>query len=272
MKIGLMISLRHGSDMDEKFRNAAELELSACQVSCYEVELYTKENAERIISAAKKYGISVTALWAGWSGPQEWNFYAGPETLGIVPKAYRFIRMKELLLASDFAELLGVTDIITHVGFLPENPNDPDYTGTVAAIRHLALYMKKKKQYFLFETGQETPTTLVRTIEDVGTDNLGINFDTGNLVMYGKANPVDALDVLGKYVRNVHCKDGVYPVCGKNLGKEVTFGTGKVDFPKIIEKLKAFNYTGPLIIEREHAGDKKIQDIILARDILRSLV
>ncbi len=272
MKIGLMIALRHGTDMDNEFKKAADLKLTACQISCYEVELYTKENADKILDASKKYNIEVTALWAGWSGPQAWNFYDGPELLGIVPKAYRFTRLKELFLASDFAELLGISDVVTHVGFLPENPNDPDFIGTVAALRNLVSYMKKKNQYFLFETGQETPITLVRMIEQIGLDNLGVNFDTANLIMYGKANPVDALDVLGKYVRNTHCKDGLFPTTGLELGKEVSVGTGRADFPKIIEKLKALNYNGALIIEREHAGDKQVQDIITARDILTSLL
>lgn len=45
-------------------------------------------------------------------------------------------------------------------------------------------------------------------IEDLGYDNLGINLDLANLLMYGKANPVDALDVFGRYVYGVHAKAG----------------------------------------------------------------
>lgn len=272
MKIGCMITLRKSMDLDAAFEKAASLDLNACQLSCYDIELHTVENAQKVRDASEKYGIEVTALWAGWSGPQEWNFYGGPETLGLVPKAYRFIRMKELMSASDFAELLGVSDIITHVGFLPENPNDPDFMGTVTAIRSIATYMKSKNQYFLFETGQETPVTLLRAIEEIGTNNLGINFDTANLILYGKANPVDALAILGKYVRNTHCKDGLYPTCGNELGKETPVSSGAVDFPAIIAQLKTCGYKGPLIIEREHAGEKQTDDIIHARNVLRSLL
>ena len=56
--------------------------------------------------------------------------------------------------------------------------------------------------------------------------------------MYGKANPLDALDVFGKYVRSFHAKDSFYPTDGRNLGKEVRLGEGKVDFAKIFMKLK----------------------------------
>lgn len=183
--------------------------------------------------ASQKHGIEITALWAGWTGPGEWNFYGGPQTLGIVPPAYRFTRLKELMAGADFARQLGVTDVITHVGFLPENPNDPDFTGTCAALRHLANYLKANGQYFLFETGQETPVTMLRAIEEIGTDNLGINFDTANLILYGKANALDAIDIFGKYIRNTHMKDGEFPTCGKYLGVEKPLGQGRANIPRV---------------------------------------
>lgn len=268
MKIGVLVSFKQDVNIDEKFRELAAINLNACQVCIWNEYLFTDENAELIKTAAKNHGIEITALWAGWDGPMVWDFYMGPQTLGLVPAAYRFSRLKQLFKASDFAEKLGVTDVITHVGFLPENPLDPDFAGTVGALRSLAQYMKEKGQYFLFETGQETPVTMLRAIEEIGTDNLGINFDTANLILYGKANSVDALEVFGKYVRNTHIKDGLYPTCGKKLGREVPAGEGKANFPAIIDKLKSLGYKGPYIIEREISGEKQMQDIIRARDML----
>ncbi|MFO8212519.1 hypothetical protein R2K36_34225, partial [Pseudomonas aeruginosa] len=78
----------------------------------------------------------------------------------------------------------------THVGFLPENPHDPMYAGLIDALREVAQHLKKNGQYLLFETGQETPVAILRAMEDIGTGNLGVNLDTGNLILYGKANPV----------------------------------------------------------------------------------
>ena len=34
-----------------------------------------------------------------------------------------------------------------------------------------------------------------------------ISTDSANLLMYGKANPIDALDIIGRYVRGVHAKE-----------------------------------------------------------------
>lgn len=272
MKIGILISLRQDTNIEEEFSKAIGMQLTCCQLCCWDTKLYTDENALKIKNAAQKTGMEITALWAGWSGPAEWNFYRGPATLGLVPQAYRFQRLKELFAASDFSEALGVTDVITHVGFLPENPFDPDFAGVIGALRSLANYMKAKGQYFLFETGQETPVTMLRAIEEIGTGNLGVNFDTANLILYGKANSVDALDTIGNYVRNTHCKDGHYPTCGRELGREVRLGEGKANFEALIQKLKELGYAGPLIIEREISGPQQTIDIKRARDILSTIL
>ena len=272
MKIGVMIPLKKNSDIDMEFARAKELQLNCCQLSVWDPTLYNPDTAKALRDASEIYGVEITALWAGYTGPCEWNFTYGPATIGLVPPAYRFQRLKELYQASDFALELGVTDIITHVGFIPINPDNPEFTGTVAVLRRLCKDMAKRGQWFLFETGQETPVTILRTIEAIGTENLGINFDTANLILYGMANSVDALDVFGKYVRNTHFKDGFYPTCGAKLGCEVAMGDGKANFPAIIAKLKELNYAGPYIIEREISGEKQTADIIRGRDMLLSLL
>lgn len=271
IKIGVMLHVRKGADILDEFRKISDMEMNCCQLSI-NAAMHSDEFAEQIIFASKQTGVEVTAIWAGLDGYTEWNFTAAPSTIGIVPSAYRDSRINKLYAASDFALKIGVTDVITHVGFIPENPYDPDFIGTVTALRGLARYMKPRGQYFLFETGQETPITLLRTIEEIGTDNLGINLDTANLILYGKANPVDSLDVFGKYVRNTHLKDGFYPVTGRELGKEVAIGQGKVDFPEIFKRLKELNYNGAYVIEREISGEQQIIDIKNARDYIKSLL
>ncbi len=267
--IGVQIVLRDGIDLEAEFNKALDMGLSSCQLCIWNTKLFgNAEFAEKVRATIEKTGFRVSALWAGWSGPCEWNFTAGPATIGLVPPAYRFLRVNELKAASDFAAGVGIKRVVTHLGFLPENPDDPNFNGTVAAIRHLARYMKSKGQQFLFETGQETPITMLRTIQAVGEDNLGINFDTANLILYGKGNPVDALDVFGKYVMDTHIKDGMYPTDGMSLGKEVKAGEGKANIREIVKKLDALGYEGIFTIEREISGEKQIQDIADARDLL----
>ena len=266
--IGVIIGYKKDTDLLEKFKQATELGLSCCQLTMWDVTMFCDEYKNKIEEASKATGMKVSAIWGGWTGPCEWNFSFGPSTIGLVPAAYRGQRLKELEMASEFAASLGVDTVITHVGFLPENPSDPDYIGTIGALRRLCKNMKAREQTFLFETGQETPVVLLRAIENIGYDNVGINLDTGNLVLYGKANPLDALDVFGPYVRQTHIKDGFYPTCGSLLGKEARAGDGKANIPAVIKKLCEMGYEGPFLIEREIKGDEQIRDIIHARDLI----
>lgn len=272
MKIGVLITLHTSDTIDEKFKRVKEFGLTSCQLCCWDMSQYTPEIAEEVNAACKKYGVEISTVWAGWSGPVKWNFYDGPLTLGLVPASYRDTRIRELKAGSDFAKLLGVENIATHMGYLPENPNTEEYRSTVCAIREVAEHCKRNEQYLLFETGQETPVTLLRTIEDIATENLGINLDPANLIMYGKANPVDALDVFGKYVKDVHAKDGVYPIDGRKLGKEVPLGEGKVNISALVKRLKEVGYDGPLTIEREIFGTEQDKDILAAKALLEELI
>lgn len=271
MKIGVVVRL-DDKNVDERFAEVRNFGFDVCQLIGWKHELFTDEIAEEILTACKKYDITISTFWCGWSGPAVWNFYDGPLTLGLVPTAYRFERMKDLMRGSDFAKKLGVPMVATHAGFLPENPNTAEYHEVVSALRTVANYCKKNGQKFIFETGQETPVTLRRVIEDIGTDNLGINLDPANLILYGKANPVDALDVFGEYVLDVHAKDGMYPTDGKNLGRETPLGEGRVNFPALISKLREIGYDKTLIIEREISGEKQRSDIILGKKLLEELI
>lgn len=272
MKIGNLIIFNSVETIEEKFKIQNKNGFGSCQICCWNMDLLTKENAEFIRELSKKYEVEISAVWCGWSGPAVWNFYEGPETLGLLPEEYRETRVNELKKGCDFAEKLGVTDIATHMGFIPENPNDPQFKPMCDAIREVAEYAKNKGQWILFEAGQETPTAMLRCFEEVGTDNLGVNLDTANLILYGKANPVDALDVFGRYVRNIHAKDGLYPNNGKELGRETRIGEGKVDFKALFKKLKEIGYDSFVTIEREISGEQQLIDIRYAKEFLTRMM
>lgn len=270
MKLGVILPL--GDDTAADFKKIHELGFPTCQLNCWDARRMSFETAEQVLAACEDYHVEITALWCGWPGPKAWDFIDGPLTLGLVPPAYRAERLDALLQGADFARQIGVKRLVTHVGYIPENPNDPQYREVVAALRHLVGYCREQEIHFLFETGQETPVTLLRTIDDIGLDNVGINLDPANLILYGKANPLDALDVIGQYVMGVHAKDGLYPTNGRQLGREVPLGEGKVNFPALIARLKELGYDGALTIEREISGDEQIRDILSAKRLLESLL
>lgn len=270
MKLGLIVPFQKSIKIE--FEKCLDLGLPTCQLVAWNQSMFTTEMADITKDAIGETGIEVTTLWAGWPGPAVWDFVNGPDTLGLVPVVYQWVRLEALKRASDFAKAVGIGSITTHVGFIPESPHDPLYTKVLIAIRIIAEHCKNNGQNFCFETGQETPVTLLRTIEEVGLDNLGINLDPANLLMYGKGNPIDALDVFGKYVQGIHAKDGEYPTCGRKLGLEKPLGKGRVNYPAFVEKLKEIGYTGALTIEREISGEQQIIDIKKAREYLLSLL
>lgn len=261
-KIGALILLRKDKDIDHEMQKLREIGCECCQINVWDTSLYTEENAEKIMKAAEENGIEISTIWAGWSGPKQWNPVGGPSTLGIVPEAYRMKRTEEILMGARFAAKLGVPRVATHAGFLPENMNDPKYFDILATLRYIASECKSIGVSFLFETGQETPLTLLRFIEEIGLDNVGINMDTANLIIYGKGNSADAITVFGKYVMDTHIKDAFYPTSGKVIGNEVKVGEGMANIPEVIKRLKAVGYKGNYIIEREISGEQQTRDII----------
>lgn len=272
MRIGTCVNFHSIDGLAEKFETLQKNQFDSCQLVAWNTEIWTDENVQIIKELTKQYGITISAFWCGWVGPKVWDFYEGQTTLGLVPEQYREVRIKNLCDGADFAHKLGITDVVTHMGFIPENPMDPNFEGFCDAVRVVAEHLKKNNQFLLFETGQETPVTMLRCFEHVGTDNLAVNLDTANLILYGKANPVDALEVFGTYVRNLHAKDGLYPVNGHDLGKETPIGKGKVDFYALFQKLHALGYDSHVTIEREINGEQQLIDILEARTYLQNII
>ena len=272
MKIGTCVTLSAPEQLAASLSVLRENGFDSCQLMAWEPALWTEENAVRTKELLQEYGVTVSAFWCGWEGPKVWDFYDGQLTLGLVPPEYRAQRIRNLCDGADFARLLGITDVVTHMGFIPENPNDPNFGSFCVAVRTVAEHLKENGQFLLFETGQESPVTLLRCFERVGCDNLGVNLDTANLILYGKANPVDALDVFGRYVRNLHAKDGLYPVNGHDLGRETRIGEGKVDFRALFVRLHELGYDAYVTIEREISGGQQFLDILDAKAYLERLI
>src|SRR5213082_1477604 len=267
LRLGLIIGI--GKDPDAAMAKVRNLGLPTSQVFVDEFETVL---AGMLRQALEKHQIEATSLVVGGPGKEVWAFYQGPLTIGLVPRETRAARIAHIKKASDFAKQCGIQAVQTHCGFIPENPNDPVYKETIVAMKEVVGYCKNNGQNFRYETGQETPITLVRAIQDVGLDNQGVNFDLANLILYGKANPVDAIELLAPYVQGIHAKDGLWPTNPRKLGEEVPIGKGRVDFPRIIARLKEINYRGAVTIEREVSGPQQVEDVRAAKAYLEKLI
>jgi L-ribulose-5-phosphate 3-epimerase len=268
-RIGVLVPLPPNGPV---FTELRDFGMNVCQLVSWDSHCWTEQRAREVREEMQQHTINVTSFWSGWPGPKVWDFVQGPDTLGIVPRVYREERVAVLKQAGDFAHAIGLPAIITHLGFIPENASDPLFDEVVEAVREIAVHVKQYGMEFWFETGQETPVTMLRLIERVGSGNLGLNLDPANLILYGRANPVDALDVFGRYVRNVHAKDGLYPTDPMKLGTEVKVGQGKVNFPLLVQRLNELGFTGEYVIEREISGEQQRRDIAETIAYLKTLI
>ncbi len=271
MELGLLI-VPFGAP-EEKFKVLNELGFSNCFLSLdgY-IGGFTPSVVAQYRELMAKYAITVTTVEVVRPEPLVWNFLQGPSTIGLVPPKTRAARIDALKQVSDFAHQLGISQVQTHCGFIPEDPADALYPGAVEAIMTAAKHCQGNGQYFLMETGQETPTTMSRMIRDVAMPNLAVGLDTANLILYGKANPVDAVDILGPHVRSVHAKDGKWPTNPSELGEEVLIGKGLVDFKEVFTKLHKLGYAGAVTIERETSGPQQIDDVRAEKVYLENIL
>lgn len=256
------------SDIDKSFQELHELGFGSCQLN-YQKGM-DETFAEKVKVASKKYQIKVTTVVAV-PGRSVWNFKEGPATIGLVPKEGREEKIRIYKDMIDFCVMANVPAMHSHFGFIPEDPSSEKYKDFIQVMKNLANYAKERDIMIYFETGQETPTTLIRAIHDIGTGNVFINCDLANLVMYGKANALDAVRQFGSLIKEFHAKDGKYPTDPYRLGEEVSISEGEVDFPAIITLLKKENFQGSLTIERELGGDQR-EYIIRTKEYLQSLL
>ncbi len=266
-RLGIFINV--SKDPEAALQRVHDFGVPTCQA---QTDDFSDAAYSALKAAMEKFDIEVTAINTSGGPPNAYDFYQGPLTIGVVPRQYRRQRIDNFKRASDFARRLGVPSLHTHYGFIPENPNDPEYEGVVGALREVAAHLKANGQMMLYETGQETPITLLRAITDAGIDNQFVNLDCANLILYGKGNPLDALDVIGHLVRGIHAKDGLFPTNPREIGEEVPIGKGKANFPRLLPRLKELGYTGPLTIEREISGPRQFEDIKLEKTYLENLV
>jgi L-ribulose-5-phosphate 3-epimerase len=271
MDVGLLIA--PFDDPEERLHRVRDLGFSNCFLSLdgY-LGRFTPELASQLRGLLAKYQLVATAVEVVGPPPLVWDFQHGPSTIGLVPPATRAARTDALRQVSDFASLLDVPQVQTHCGFIPEDPANPLYAQTVEAIRAVTQHCLGNGQYFLMETGQETPTTMSRMLRDVGMTNLGVGLDTANLILYGKANPVDAVDILGPHVRSIHAKDGRWPTDPDKLGEEMLIGTGLVDFRQVLGKLRRLGYAGAVTIERETSGAQQLKDVRAEKAYLEAIL
>jgi sugar phosphate isomerase/epimerase len=256
--IGVFASIDAG--LGVKLEVAQELGVPTIQLHAPHGKTRTPENARAFLDRLKRANITLTAVFGGFEGESYADIPTVVRTVGLVPRETRAARVKEMKEIADFAKLLGCNVVALHLGFVPHDAADPLYAEVLALTRDLCDHCKRNGQSLHLETGQEPSDTLLKFIGDVQRDNLFINFDPANMILYGAGEPIAALKQLGRFVRSVHCKDATWAARpGEEWGAETPLGEGAVGMEAYLRTLDEIGYTGPLTIEREIPQDPQRQ-------------
>lgn len=250
MRVGLLVDITT-QNYKEEIRHAKKLGFSMGQLVIWDMDFYTDENLKGLKAVLEEEEFEVISMWCGWTGPVIWKYPEKYQTLGLVPDWMRQKRLEDLRRGAKFAYDLGIDTVVTHIGFTPDDPMNPQRMAIVQALKLLCSELKARGQKFAFETGEEIPLTLNILIHEIGLDNVGINFDPANLLSAGMGNPNDAMDMLAPRIFGMHAKDAVPPKFGEVGGHQVPVGQGAVDFKKLLCQLKESGYKGDIIIEHE---------------------
>lgn len=264
--LGVFASIDAG--LGVKLEVASQLGVPTVHLHSPHRESRTPERADEFLAQLSELGIRISVVFAGFEGESYADIPTVHRTCGLVPRECRAERMAELKEIADFAHLLGVQAVGLHLGAIPDDPADADYQSVVTATAEVCDHLAQNQQNLHLETGQEKADTLLQFLETVGRDNLFINFDPANMILYGAGNPIEALRKVGHRVRSVHCKDARWAAHpGEEWGQEVPLGEGDVGFEQFLSTLRDLGYDGPLTIEREIPQEPSRQKEEIGRGI-----
>jgi sugar phosphate isomerase/epimerase len=262
--LGVFASIDAG--LGVKLEVAHELGVPTIQLHAPEKATRTADNARRFLDRLGGFGITITAVFGGFAGESYADIPTVTRTVGLVPPETRAARTREMKEIADFARLLGVDVVALHLGFVPHDRDDALYGEVLSVTRDLCDHCSRQGQALHLETGQEPADALVAFIGDVERDNLFINFDPANMILYGSGEPIEALEKVGRWVRSVHCKDGKWAKNpGQEWGAEVALGEGDVGMERYLRTLDKLGYRGPLTIEREIPQEPERQKAEIGR-------
>jgi sugar phosphate isomerase/epimerase len=188
-------------------------------------------------------------------------------TGGIAPDQHWPTNLQIIEATASLAKRLGLNFVTFHAGFIPHDPADPAYTKMLNRQRQAVQVFADSGLVLGLETGQEAASDLAAVMKLLNHPALAVNFDPANMILYGKGNPIEAIRVLGPWIRQVHIKDAVPTGVRGTWGEEVPAGSGGVDWPAFFATLKAINFSGDFVIERE-AGNQRVTDICTAKRVV----
>lgn len=281
MKLGILLSnFLQQMSMEEALRCAKEIGYECIELPASEIgkegEQYDPESAKRIVEMASELGLTVTSFQChtGYSTP-DWK-----------------IRVEHTKKMIDIAHYVGINIVHTVSGMLPsdipvtkkwlkgtaEIAHTPEWNWVVSAYQEICDYGRERnvkvaiEPVFIYMVCNYETTK--RLFEDLGRDDLHINFDPSHFP-YQREDPILFIREFGDRIIHCHAKDAVIELenpeeIEKGLafsmgeGKQFKFaapGKGVLDWRAILNTLREVGYDYVLSLEIEYEWERAPSDV-----------
>jgi sugar phosphate isomerase/epimerase len=259
-------------DVLRSISTAAEIGLPIVQLGFFTRAAVENTDAGAIRAKAGQCGVTICGAFIAFEGEDYSSISRIAATGGLRPNDAYAERFRLTQQAAEIAAAVGATSLAMHAATIPCDPADPAYATLASRVGEVADALAERKLNLLLETGRESADTLLRFFDAVGRDNIAVNFDPANFVVYGADDPVGAVSKLRDRIELVHLKDASRPVRpGVDYGHTAAFGTGDVQIARVVSKLRATGYRGPLLLEVDTRATG-IDAVRGAADYLRSML
>ena len=222
---------------------------------CPGVSLDDEDRIRQLREAFGKHDVVIAEV-GRWCNLLEADPAKRAENLKIVTEG---LALAEAVGARCCVDIAGSFNPEVWYGPHPKNFSQEFFDATVENARKIIDAVKPKQAKFCFEMMgwalPDSPDSYAHLIEAVQREAFGVHLDPANLVnsparFYRNTDLLnECFDKLGPWIASCHAKDVAWEVDMQVHFREVTLGTGKLDYTTYLKRLAALAGDVPLMIE-----------------------
>ncbi len=220
------------------------------QIGFFSAKALRSADPSSIGAAADAAGVSLVGAFVAFEGEDYSTQKRLAATGGLAPDDMYTSRLESIRTAARLSAAVDCKHVAIHGGTIPTAGSSSSLRKLVSRIREAADIAGEHGLRLLLETGREPAAVLRDLLDELDRDNVGVSFDTGNFVIYGTDAPAQSVSRLSGLIDVVHMKDAVPPAAADvEYGRGVPLGSGDAAIPRVLSKLRAARYDGPILIE-----------------------
>ena len=249
-----------------------ELGLHVVQIGFFATKTLEEADARAIAQAAGAANVTIAGSFVAFEGEDYTSIERIAATGGYMPDDVYQVRLRTTRNAAVLTAELGCQSLAVHAATIPHDSTSSIYNKLLERVGDVANAVARYGVRLLLETGRELVDTLIDFVEALGQRSVGVNFDPGNLVVYGTDEPDQCVSKLGDRIHIVHLKDAMRSARpGLEYGRAARLGSGDAQTARVMSELRRTGYAGPLLLEVP-AGGGDLQDVRDAINYLRQVI